>query len=674
SSSNNPVASVDSSGRVTGNSEGNAIVYAEAYDEDSDIHYAAEFDITVAQEEKISEKERYSVDIDVDEAVRLGDIMNTDITDPTYFEWSSDDTSVVKVSSNGVATGLKTGTATVTAFFNIGSVGYTHVFEVTVNKPAQAVETTKDISMNIDDSIDLFSKYIGTGSSRDNYSWYSDNSAIVNVNSSGVITANKSGNTTVYGTADTISGKTVYNYKFNITVNETTKKKNISVAVDDTKDLYSYVNDDYSASSYDWSSDDKKYVTVNSKGVITGEKKGSATVTATYKDLKYVFDVTVTSSSSSSSSSDRKASSSSTAWTVYVPENDSVNVSDLLEYSASDYTWSSDDTDIASVKSKGSIKGVDEGSTKVYAKKSSTNYVFTVKVSNKYEHYDTTLYTNESYNLAQKLDREASNYDFSSDRTSIVTVTNKGIITGKNTGIATVTATYGKYVTQFFITVKKGTTTETTTQAAANLPAVVTEKPVEVTTAAPAPTYISNQFPDISHRAWAIDAINNMVKMGYLVGREDSKFYPDEYTRRCDCTIVLIKMASLTGKPASNYADVEDIAYFADYVGMAKQYGIESGVSENSFRPFDNITREEMMVMTYKVLQHKGVAMNTDTSVLNNYEDNSWIADNNREAVAALIDLGVISGTSATKLEPSSPLTRAQMAVILNNVVPYTSK
>ncbi|MBR1444889.1 MAG: S-layer homology domain-containing protein, partial [Firmicutes bacterium] len=584
--------------------------------------------------------------------------------------------SVVKVDSDGLITGLKAGTSIVTGFFEVGSGGTTYIFDVTVNEPVETVETKKSLTMTVDDSIDLFSKYIGSPFSRSDYSWTTDDSSIVNVNSSGVVTANKSGTTTVYAAAIYSSSFIDY-YEFRITVNDSTKKKSISVAVDDTKNLYTYVNDDYSASSYDWSSDDKKYVTVNSKGVITGEKKGSATVTATYKNLKYVFDVTVTSksSSSSSSSSDKKATSSSTSWTVYVPDGDSVNVEDLLEYSASDYTWSSDDTSIAAVKTKGSIKGVDEGNTKVYAKRNSTNYVFTVKVSNKYDHYDTTLYTNESYNIAQKLDKEASNYDYSSDRPSVVSVTNKGVITGKSTGIATVTATYGKYVTQFFVTVKQGsTTTETTTQKATAKQTVVTEKPVETTTQAPAPSYISNQFSDLSHREWAVNAVNNMAKMGYVVGREDSKFYPDENTRRCDCTIVLIKMAGLTGKPSGNYSDVEDTAYFADFVGMAKQYGIESGVSDGSFRPFDNITREEMMVMAYKVLQHKGVAMNTDTSVLNKYEDSSWIADNNREAVAALINLGVISGTSATKLEPTSSLTRAQMAVILNNVVPYTSK
>ncbi|MBR4172745.1 MAG: S-layer homology domain-containing protein, partial [Clostridia bacterium] len=45
--------------------------------------------------------------------------------------------------------------------------------------------------------------------------------------------------------------------------------------------------------------------------------------------------------------------------------------------------------------------------------------------------------------------------------------------------------------------------------------------------------------------------------------------------------------------------------------------------------------------------------------------------DGNREAVAALINAGCVTGTSDTTLDSSSNITRAQMAVLMNNVVNY---
>ncbi|MDO5389423.1 MAG: S-layer homology domain-containing protein, partial [Clostridia bacterium] len=77
---------------------------------------------------------------------------------------------------------------------------------------------------------------------------------------------------------------------------------------------------------------------------------------------------------------------------------------------------------------------------------------------------------------------------------------------------------------------------------------------------------------------------------------------------------------------------------------------------------------EEMMVMVYKGLVKVSGELNTDTSVLSQYTDASKIAEENKEAVAALINSGAISGTSDTTLEPDAEITRAQMAVIMNNV------
>ncbi|MDO5388794.1 MAG: S-layer homology domain-containing protein, partial [Clostridia bacterium] len=77
---------------------------------------------------------------------------------------------------------------------------------------------------------------------------------------------------------------------------------------------------------------------------------------------------------------------------------------------------------------------------------------------------------------------------------------------------------------------------------------------------------------------------------------------------------------------------------------------------------------EEMMVMVYKGLVKVSGELDTDTAVLNKFTDASEIAEENKAAVAALINSGAISGTSDTTLEPKANITRAQMAVIMNKV------
>ena len=74
------------------------------------------------------------------------------------------------------------------------------------------------------------------------------------------------------------------------------------------------------------------------------------------------------------------------------------------------------------------------------------------------------------------------------------------------------------------------------------------------------------------------------------------------------------------------------------------------------------------MVMVYKGMLKKGIQMNIDQRCLSRYSDADKLAPENRDAVAALINLGAVTGDSQTTLSPDKNITRAQMAVLLNNV------
>lgn len=535
------------------------------------------------------------------------------------------------------------------------------------------VSDSKTIKMRDGDTYTL-SKDVSSDISSGSYTWKSSDEDIVIVSSTGKLTTMGEGSCTV--TAKATSGNTTYSYTFDVYVQDpdVTAKKNISIDVDDDKDLYDYVSSKVSAKDYTWESEKTKYVTVNSKGVITGEKKGEAKVTAYYSgsdyNYYYVFNVTV--DDDDDDDDDKKSTSNSkvsakTSWTIYLGTGDKLDISDLLEDDPDDYDWDVDDEDIVTInESSGKLTAEDEGSTKVYAE-GDDDYTFTVKVDDDYSTDEIALKAGNTKDLEDLLDDDVDEYSFSTDRSAVATVSSSGKVTAKANGVASIICKHedGEII-QVFVTVTGGTTTTTTT----------TEKTTETTTAEKTTvatttnqTTVKNTFNDISHRAWAITAINNMASQGFIVGRGNSAFAPDDTCTRADFSIVLIKMLGYdSGVAASNYADVKTSEYYYNYVGIAKEKGIEAGVSENSFRPKTAITREEIMVMVYKGLKTKGITMNTDTAVLNKYTDSNKIAAENKEAVAALINSGTVTGTSDTILDPSSNITRAQMAVLLNNV------
>ena len=165
-----------------------------------------------------------------------------------------------------------------------------------------------------------------------------------------------------------------------------------------------------------------------------------------------------------------------------------------------------------------------------------------------------------------------------------------------------------------------------------------------------------------------------MASKGFIVGRNSSIFAPDDTCTRADFTIVLVKMLGLNITANGNYADVEAGKYYYNYVSTAMTNGIEAGVVNGLFRPTESITREEIMVMVYKSLAKVGVQMNTDTQCLAKYTDSAMIAEENKAAVAALINLGAVAGDSDTTISPAKNITRAQMAVLLNNVYNVLNK
>ena len=59
--------------------------------------------------------------------------------------------------------------------------------------------------------------------------------------------------------------------------------------------------------------------------------------------------------------------------------------------------------------------------------------------------------------------------------------------------------------------------------------------------------------------------------------------------------------------------------------------------------------------------------VNTDTSVLNQFSDVNSVSSYATESVAILVNSGIISGNNG-KLNPISPVTRAEMATIMSKL------
>jgi hypothetical protein len=101
------------------------------------------------------------------------------------------------------------------------------------------------------------------------------------------------------------------------------------------------------------------------------------------------------------------------------------------------------------------------------------------------------------------------------------------------------------------------------------------------------------------------------------------------------------------------------------YLAAAKRLGISKGVGGNMFAPEKPLTRQEMCVLLYNLLNMLDkLPEQGGVSDASSFPDSNEVYDWASEAVSRFVSAGVITG-SGGKLLPGGTTTRAQMAQVL---------
>lgn len=602
-------------------------------------------------------------------------------TEATTKELSTETTTAEVKSETTTAPTVETSTDPLT---EITTVTVSESSTETTTKVPEKKATIREynVTIKLDEAMSL-EKYLMAGQISKQFVWHTSDSKIATADDSASIYGVRAGSTTVTAYSET------YIYIFHVSVNSSdiSAERNLTIYNGNDCDLSRYVQHD--SRDYNWVCSNTSRAKVDKYGTFVTRASGYVEVTATYSynnnssDIKkYTFKITIKDKPSGGKGTvtryfDKK-------MTILVPTGENVNLSSLLAKNPSNYTWTTSNSNIATVnRSTGKILGIKSGNTTVYAE-GGNSYAFTVRVSDDYSSIIKELKVGETLDVSKYLSKDISKYSISAYDSKVMGYS-KGIITANSNGTSYIICDGNRESVQIIVkvsgtvnnntsknTTSKNATTnntnKTNTTSKSNTTNTInkTEEKKETT---PVVSSTSATFNDISERAWAVPAIEKMASKNFIVGKEKGRFAPDEKCTRADFTIVLTKMLGVDNETpdSSAYSDVDSEAYFSKYVGVAKKLNITAGESNNSFFPKNNITREEVMAMVYKALAYKGVSMNTDTSILNSYVDASQIAPEYKEAVAGLLSIKAVNGTSDNTIDPKASITRAQMAVLMNN-------
>ncbi|HCS75375.1 MAG TPA: cellulosome anchor protein, partial [Clostridiales bacterium] len=142
----------------------------------------------------------------------------------------------------------------------------------------------------------------------------------------------------------------------------------------------------------------------------------------------------------------------------------------------------------------------------------------------------------------------------------------------------------------------------------------------------------------------------------------------DSNITRADYLLLLIRTFGLTADVSSNFDDVEPGTHYYDAVGIAKELGVTNGIGNNKFAPRENISRQDMMVLTARALEKfKELNLTSDITILNKFSDKNEIAGYAEESLATLVKESLIIGSN-NMLFPKDNTTRAEAAVFLYRI------
>lgn len=171
-------------------------------------------------------------------------------------------------------------------------------------------------------------------------------------------------------------------------------------------------------------------------------------------------------------------------------------------------------------------------------------------------------------------------------------------------------------------------------------------------------------FVDVHANDWFFDPVCYVYREGLMTGTSATTFAPDATTTRAMIVSILARQENVTSAEDAGFTDVAENDWFATAVNWAAREGIVAGFEDESFRPNEAITREQLaaILCNYSAWKGKDTSARAD---LSRYSDaaeiSSWATDVMQWAVAE----GLISGMTADELQPQGNATRAQVAAIL---------
>lgn len=176
----------------------------------------------------------------------------------------------------------------------------------------------------------------------------------------------------------------------------------------------------------------------------------------------------------------------------------------------------------------------------------------------------------------------------------------------------------------------------------------------------------SKTFDDVKDH-WSKVFVDTMASRGMTSGISETMFGPDYSITRAQFATLLTNALGLEGSAESVFRDVNAGTWYYSSVNLAAEAGLVSGMGNGLFEPDARITREQMAVMISKAYEIMlgSQMVGREASITDISSVSSWATD----AVKAVNYHGVVSGFEDGSFKPNEFATRAHGIVMLKKLL-----
>lgn len=173
-------------------------------------------------------------------------------------------------------------------------------------------------------------------------------------------------------------------------------------------------------------------------------------------------------------------------------------------------------------------------------------------------------------------------------------------------------------------------------------------------------------FKDIDTDDWFYDAVNEICSLGLMKGTSEDTFSPYEAVTRAAAVQVLYTVSGEKYEYYPEFSDVTENSWYAEAVCWAKDKEITNGTSKNKFSPSLLLTREQLACLIDRFAEAYGIE--NKNAEQDKYSDMHNVSEWALDSVTKMYEKGIMTPRNNGFFVPNATVSRAEFAAFILNL------